>query len=423
MKSSKSTVNAGPATSRLHHLSEVEKIKLRQAAFEKERLHKGAIEQCAAELGEHPLVIGGGTLVLSATGMTFEKGDPAKMYATRDIEWDGTASVERTRKLPARASPAVSVPPPSSGNPSPSRGLRNVMHADGYEISLCEPHNCEECDICCVDLSQQNGWSRQQHIKEIADEERGQRRAERGLQGCGNPVCSVGKDGGPPLTLVCDGCKAMVYCSCDCQLAHRPVHQETCDSLRQKCRDASGKSIPSHHAGTKVEQLVNGEPTGFVCTVKSLDVAQNMYTLKVCKYLTTTFTIMAADVGHGAYTDQEGKVHEAIPNQPWRMWHGEIDGRTLACKLMGGISFNPYGRGPYQIRAVFEQFVNERPTGLMATIIDTDPPLVESDDEGVLEVSGGGGLASLTYTMQYCGFYTDTFERSCGVVHATWQPA
>ena len=48
-----------------------------------------SIEECAWQLGEHPLVIGGGSVRMSANGQEFIKGDVAKIYMdAKGVVWD-----------------------------------------------------------------------------------------------------------------------------------------------------------------------------------------------------------------------------------------------------------------------------------------------------------------------------------------------
>mmetsp|Transcript_31241 Transcript_31241/g.93621 ORF Transcript_31241/g.93621 Transcript_31241/m.93621 type:complete len:376 (-) Transcript_31241:131-1258(-) len=52
---------------------------------------KHAIEECAWQLDEHPLVIGGGSIVMSADGEKFVKGDVANIYMeSKGVAWDGS---------------------------------------------------------------------------------------------------------------------------------------------------------------------------------------------------------------------------------------------------------------------------------------------------------------------------------------------
>lgn len=63
-----------------------------EAFLAKGRGVKYSIEECAWQLGEHPVVIGGGTITYTADGEElFEKGDVAKIYRERKgVEWDGS---------------------------------------------------------------------------------------------------------------------------------------------------------------------------------------------------------------------------------------------------------------------------------------------------------------------------------------------
>ena len=53
---------------------------------------KGSIDECAWQLGEHPLVIGGGSVHMQRDGrQEFIKGDVAKIYREKvGAEWDGS---------------------------------------------------------------------------------------------------------------------------------------------------------------------------------------------------------------------------------------------------------------------------------------------------------------------------------------------
>ena len=86
---SKSQVVPAP----LHDLSEEQKNSYRKIAFYKERTNPGAIKEAAAELGEHPLVIGGGSIEISRTGESFKKGDVQKIFADAGKVWDGSITV------------------------------------------------------------------------------------------------------------------------------------------------------------------------------------------------------------------------------------------------------------------------------------------------------------------------------------------
>lgn len=52
---------------------------------------KHSIQECAWQLGEHPLVIGGGTIVMSVSEREFIKGDVGKLYwDAKGVVWDGS---------------------------------------------------------------------------------------------------------------------------------------------------------------------------------------------------------------------------------------------------------------------------------------------------------------------------------------------
>ena len=75
-----------------HGLTEEQLNNIRIEAFFAE--NSGAehsIEECAHQLGEHPLVIGGGSIQMGRNGQTFVKGDVAKIYLdSKGVVWDGS---------------------------------------------------------------------------------------------------------------------------------------------------------------------------------------------------------------------------------------------------------------------------------------------------------------------------------------------
>ena len=75
-----------------HGLTEEQLDYIRIEAFMAENSGvEHAIEECAWQLGEHPLVIGGGSIQMSASGQKFVKGDVAKIYREgKGVEWDGS---------------------------------------------------------------------------------------------------------------------------------------------------------------------------------------------------------------------------------------------------------------------------------------------------------------------------------------------
>ena len=100
---------AGP----LKYLDEEEKDKIRIQAFLDENSNPGAIEVAAKALGEHPLVIGGGSIEINPDGQQrFIKGDVVE------------------EKLP------------------------------GGQTKLTCQHGCEMCHICCVDYKMINDMAR-----------------------------------------------------------------------------------------------------------------------------------------------------------------------------------------------------------------------------------------------------------------------
>ena len=76
-----------------HGLTEEQLDNIRMDAFFAENSgRKHAIEECAWQLGEHPLVIGGGTVQMGRDGQSkFVKGDVAKIYMEgKGVVWDGS---------------------------------------------------------------------------------------------------------------------------------------------------------------------------------------------------------------------------------------------------------------------------------------------------------------------------------------------
>ena len=76
-----------------HGLTEEQLDNIRMEAFFAENSgRKHAIEECAWQLGEHPLVIGGGTVQMGRDGQSkFVKGDVAKIYMEgKGVVWDGS---------------------------------------------------------------------------------------------------------------------------------------------------------------------------------------------------------------------------------------------------------------------------------------------------------------------------------------------
>jgi hypothetical protein len=75
-----------------HGLTEEQLNFIRMEAFMAE--NSGAehsIEECAWQLGEHPFVIGGGSIHMSANGQEFVRGDVNKIYMdAKGVVWDGS---------------------------------------------------------------------------------------------------------------------------------------------------------------------------------------------------------------------------------------------------------------------------------------------------------------------------------------------
>jgi hypothetical protein len=87
-KAAKIATAAQPA----HGLTEEQLDYIRIEAFTAENSGgKHSIAECAWQLGEHPLVIGGGTIRMSANKREFIKGDVAKIYMdSKGVLWDGS---------------------------------------------------------------------------------------------------------------------------------------------------------------------------------------------------------------------------------------------------------------------------------------------------------------------------------------------
>jgi len=76
-----------------HRLTDEQLNFIRMEAFMAENSAGGehSIEECAYQLGEHPLLIGGGSIKMSVDGQTFVKGDVAKIYMeSKGVVWDGS---------------------------------------------------------------------------------------------------------------------------------------------------------------------------------------------------------------------------------------------------------------------------------------------------------------------------------------------
>ena len=75
-----------------HGLTEDQLNYIRGEALMAENSAKGSIDECAWQLGEHPLVIGGGSVHMQRDGRhEFIKGDVAKIYREKvGAEWDGS---------------------------------------------------------------------------------------------------------------------------------------------------------------------------------------------------------------------------------------------------------------------------------------------------------------------------------------------
>lgn len=87
-RKSQAALSAQPS----HGLTEAQLNFIRIEAFMEEN-HGGehSIEECAWQLGEHPLIIGGGSIRMSASGQEFIKGDVHKIYMDGcGAAWDGS---------------------------------------------------------------------------------------------------------------------------------------------------------------------------------------------------------------------------------------------------------------------------------------------------------------------------------------------
>eukprot|EP00979_Chaetoceros_neogracilis_P004629 scaffold798_cov268-Chaetoceros_neogracile.AAC.5 len=88
-KKTQTALSAQPS----HGLTEAQLNFIRIEAFLSENLPGGkhSIAECAWQLGEHPLIIGGGKLHMSANGQEFTKGDIHKIYMdAKGVAWDGS---------------------------------------------------------------------------------------------------------------------------------------------------------------------------------------------------------------------------------------------------------------------------------------------------------------------------------------------
>lgn len=84
---------AAPSAQPAHGLTEEQLNCIRIAAFMAENNGiEHSIEECAWQLGEHPLIIGGGSVTMHENGrQEFVKGDVAKIYKEKmGVVWDGS---------------------------------------------------------------------------------------------------------------------------------------------------------------------------------------------------------------------------------------------------------------------------------------------------------------------------------------------
>lgn len=91
-KTIKAAKNNKAAAQPVHGLTEEQLDYVRMEAFMAENSGgEHSIEECAWQLGEHPLVIGGGTIRMGVNGSVFIKGDVAKIYMEGNgAQWDGS---------------------------------------------------------------------------------------------------------------------------------------------------------------------------------------------------------------------------------------------------------------------------------------------------------------------------------------------
>ena len=84
---------ASARTANANDLTEEQKSGARIEAFLAENNGgEHSIEECAWQLGEHPFVIGGGSIRYGRNGEEFVKGDVAQIYREKmGVEWDGSA--------------------------------------------------------------------------------------------------------------------------------------------------------------------------------------------------------------------------------------------------------------------------------------------------------------------------------------------
>lgn len=88
---------AAPSAQPAHGLTEEQLNFIRMEAFMAENSPGGkhSIDECAWQLGEHPLVIGGGSITMSANGQEFVMGDVNKIYMdAKGVVWDGSPRFE-----------------------------------------------------------------------------------------------------------------------------------------------------------------------------------------------------------------------------------------------------------------------------------------------------------------------------------------
>eukprot|EP00553_Chaetoceros_curvisetus_P007331 CAMPEP_0204620290 /NCGR_PEP_ID=MMETSP0717-20131115/6362_1 /ASSEMBLY_ACC=CAM_ASM_000666 /TAXON_ID=230516 /ORGANISM="Chaetoceros curvisetus" /LENGTH=278 /DNA_ID=CAMNT_0051634449 /DNA_START=529 /DNA_END=1365 /DNA_ORIENTATION=+ len=85
-------IKAAQMNSAGRDLTEEQKnIARKEAFFSENNGRRHSMEECAWQLGEHPLVIGGGSVTYGPDGEEFVKGDVTKIYRERaGAEWDGS---------------------------------------------------------------------------------------------------------------------------------------------------------------------------------------------------------------------------------------------------------------------------------------------------------------------------------------------
>lgn len=385
-----------PSTS--ENLDEKAKDKIRGNAFLRENSNPGAIEKAAEQLGEHPLVIGGGSIIVGKDGsVEFKKGDVAAIYATIGKVWDG--------------SPRFGLGPYKDETKVKEEDIFGGQEINLYkdkkesEIILCK-HKKEWCDICCVDFRPMNDMARLESRNKLAKEARKEERSEM-KKGCANPDCLV--LGMKKLSTMCSGCRIVAYCSLKCQTLHHSEHIATCKSRTPKFNLHDGKLLKSYPRGTKLEQLFDGQPTGLVCKIIDFSTEGPLPTYFFIDLQSAKpFTINCADAGPLDWIDDGHKMHRSLPEQSWKIWFME--------EAPNVPMFSPWGLGPYSEDQIFQRYIKQRPTDLFCQVISCDAP----PDQTNMKLTQ---LKNYSYTVRTCYksqvFHGNesVFEIECEKIH------